>query len=142
MGRCSHVAALLYILLKYLNEIKENSLPCTSKLCTWNHGRKRKEPHKVNEQPYKNKIGINKRQSYDPGNSLMKPVDNQRINNLLSNLQIIRANTSKKTLSMWELLLQLQYNDYELDKLRKSNLKPLVYKLTTDKRSIRQGSLI
>lgn len=72
----------------------------------------------------------------------MKPVDNQRINNLLSDLQIIRANTSKKTLSMWELLLQLQYNDYELDKLRKSNLKTLVYKLTTDKRSIIQGSLI
>ncbi|XP_046424709.1 uncharacterized protein LOC124181980 [Neodiprion fabricii] len=42
MGRCSHVAALLYILLNFVDDTDEDSLPCTSKLCTWNQGRKKK----------------------------------------------------------------------------------------------------
>lgn len=51
MGYCSHVAALLYGLLNYLDEDDEGKL-CTRKLYSWNQGRKRKEPHKAHEQQY------------------------------------------------------------------------------------------
>lgn len=130
MGRCSHVAALLYVLLNYLDACDEDNVPCTSKLCSWNQGRKRKEPHKADEQQYKNKNDISKRRSYDPGRSLTRPVDKQKINNLLSDLQLINA--SRKAPTMWQLLLQPQYEDYILDKPRKSQLKTLVYRLTTN----------
>ncbi|XP_044597969.1 uncharacterized protein LOC123274428 [Cotesia glomerata] len=75
MGRCSHVAALLYVLLNYLDDCDEDNVPCTSKLCSWNQGRKKKEPHKADEQQYKNKNDMSKRRSYDPGRSLTRPVD-------------------------------------------------------------------
>ncbi|CAH1099498.1 unnamed protein product [Psylliodes chrysocephalus] len=130
MGRCSHVAALLYVSLNYLNECDEDNVLCTSKLCSWNQGRKRKELHKADEQQYKNKNDISKRRSYDPRRSLTRPVDKQKINNLLSDLQLINA--SRKAPSMWQLLLQPQYEDYILDKPRKSQLKTLVYRLTTN----------
>ncbi|XP_044597562.1 uncharacterized protein LOC123274130 isoform X1 [Cotesia glomerata] len=91
MGRCSHVAALLYVLLNYLDDCDEDNVPCTSKVCSWNQGRKRKEPHKADEQQYTNKNDMSKRRSYDPGRSLTRPIDKRKINNLLSDLQLINA---------------------------------------------------
>ena len=55
MGRCSHVAALLYVLLNYLDYDDKENVPCTSKLCSWNQERKRKLPHKADELQYTNK---------------------------------------------------------------------------------------
>lgn len=128
MGRCCHVAALLYLLLNYVDDMSNDEVPCTSKLCTWNQGRKKKESHKADEMPYKNKVDLSKRQSYDPGNSLSKPINKQKINCLISDLHV--SSSTKKAPSMWELLLQPQYDDYDLEKPRKSVLKTLVYKLT------------
>lgn len=128
MGRFSHVAALLYVLLNYLDDDEEDNVPCTSKLCSWNQGRKRKEPHKTDEQQYKNKNDISKRRSYDPGRSWTRPINKPKINNLLYDLQLISA--SRKAPSMWQLLLQPQYENYLLEKPRKCHLKTLVYRLT------------
>lgn len=137
MGRCSHVAALLYVLLNYLDDCDEDNVPCTSKVCSWNQGRKRKEPHKADEQQYTNKNDMSKRRSYDPGRSLTRPIDKRKINNLLSDLQLINA--SRKAPSMWQLILQPQYEDYVLEKPRKSHLKTLVYRLTTNVCNNRTG---
>ena len=41
LGRCSHVVAVLFFLLDYVNEHGPTiSTPCTSKECTWNKGKK------------------------------------------------------------------------------------------------------
>lgn len=57
MGRCSHVSALLYALLSYREERKNNEAEsCTSILCSWNQGRKKKAPEKVDERKYGKKI--------------------------------------------------------------------------------------
>ena len=52
MGRCSHVSALLYAILDYKTMFGEENIPCTSKSCAWNTGRKRKMPLKAVERQY------------------------------------------------------------------------------------------
>ncbi|KAH0540002.1 hypothetical protein KQX54_011019 [Cotesia glomerata] len=52
------------------------------------------------------------------------------MSNTYGNLQLINA--SRKAPSMWQLLLQPQYEDYVLEKPRKSHSKTLVYRLMTN----------
>lgn len=49
MGPSLHVATLIYVLLNYLDECDEDYALCTSKLCSWNQGRKEKEPYKADD---------------------------------------------------------------------------------------------
>ena len=49
LGRCSHVVAVLFSSLDYVNEHRPTiCTPCTSKECTWNIGKKRdKNPQRL-----------------------------------------------------------------------------------------------
>ena len=45
LGRCSHVVAVLLLLVDHVKKYGSTvSTPCTSKECTWNKGKKRKKP--------------------------------------------------------------------------------------------------
>lgn len=41
MGRCNHVAAVLYALLDYIQTFGIENETCTSQTCKWNMGRKK-----------------------------------------------------------------------------------------------------
>ncbi|VDI33276.1 Hypothetical predicted protein [Mytilus galloprovincialis] len=46
MGRCSHVAAVLFALLDYAQQFGTDQASCTSGRCEWNVGRKKKKDPK------------------------------------------------------------------------------------------------
>lgn len=126
VGRCSHVAGVLFAIEDFLLTFDEaTSVTCTSKLCAWNKGRKKKEPHEVGEEQYTNKHNQSKKLKYNPF-----PMNNQqntmKVNKFCKDLQMDTSH--KKT--MWELLLLEKYSDYCLTKERKSILREEVYLLT------------
>ena len=55
LDRCSHVTALLYALEDFVKKFGRNNIPRTSKACTWNQGRKSKNPVVVGERQYSEK---------------------------------------------------------------------------------------
>ena len=66
LGRCSHVAALLYALKDFVKKFGRNNIPCTRKLCTWNQGQKSKEPVVVGERQYSEKRVQKTKKDFDP----------------------------------------------------------------------------
>lgn len=53
LGRCAHVAALLFALEDFVSEFGYDLPTCTEKLCSWNKGRKKnKTPSTVHSKEY------------------------------------------------------------------------------------------
>lgn len=117
MGRCSHVCSLLLALDDYIIEFGYEPVAGTSKLCSWNRGRKtKKNPGIAHEKMYPKKKpktttgNLAPVIAHDP-----RPVENQTsehsrlfINNFTATLY------STQNTSMWSTILQYQYDDYSL----------------------------
>ncbi|XP_062614630.1 uncharacterized protein LOC134276383 [Saccostrea cucullata] len=123
MGRCSHVAAVLFALLDYCQQYGHEPAACTSKKCEWNVGRKkRKNPQKITESKYS---GIKQKKideliSYDPRPPIYQTDDNPDIeeNTFWQELQFQNCSSS-----MWATLLKYNYADYDIDDLHAEELK-------------------
>ena len=106
MGRCSHVATLLYAFLDFVMIIKSNNA-CTSKLCEWNRGRQKKLTLRAEESQYKQKTIHAKTKPFDPS-----PVSSNtkshiyNVNSFISNLQ--QESSARSSVSMWELILEVE----------------------------------
>ena len=66
LTRCSYVAAPLYALEDFVKKFGRNNIPRTSKLCTWNQGRKCKKPVVVGERQYSEKRVQKTKKDFDP----------------------------------------------------------------------------
>ncbi|XP_066922319.1 uncharacterized protein [Clytia hemisphaerica] len=84
IGRCCHVAALLFKLSDYSSENNLVLKPSTSEPCTWDKGKKRaKKPEKLHETQY----ASNKRKppgnlyNFDPRPENMRTVSNESVRN-------------------------------------------------------------
>ena len=112
IARCCHVAALL---LKLSDRASENTFvlnACTSEPCPWDKGQKRaKQPEKLHEAKYSS----SKRKppdtlyNFDPRPAKMRTVSNESVRNFTIALQ------NDKNPSMWESLLPLRYENFNLD---------------------------
>ena len=123
MGRCSHVSALLYAILDYKTMFEKENIPCTSKLCTWNTGRKRKMPLKAVDRQYTctKKTSAKPLVQFNPCPLEKRPTEQERVdsvNELLSHLRYKAAQSSTSQPSAWEVLLETRYDDYALDNER------------------------
>lgn len=59
LGRCNHVAALLFAILDWTKKSVTGDQPaCTSMLCEWNKGRKEKAPKALHHAEYES-VGLN-----------------------------------------------------------------------------------
>lgn len=139
LGRCSHVAAVLFA----INDCKDSGSneSCTSKPCTWNVGRKvGKNPKCITDTQYPNrKRKMSSVINFDPRPTLMRStsVTHEERNNFVRELQTASYPGS----SMWQTIIPMHYNDYSLssderDLLRQKvgiicgNLMPSVYGIT------------
>ncbi|KAJ7377435.1 hypothetical protein OS493_029336 [Desmophyllum pertusum] len=124
LGRCSHVVAVLFSVLDYVQDHGPVlAQHCTSQECSWNKGKKRnKNPRRVSQAKYPSK----KRQAtlpvidFDPRPANKREVKVHHINNFLSNIQALSQEDGG--LSMWETQLQFTYYDYDLQCDRNSLL--------------------
>jgi len=125
LGRCSHVVAVLLYILDHVEKHGFLATPtCTSKPCTWNKGKKRnKNPQRLSDTNYKSKVqkGDLKLIDFDPRPSIYRKVTSEHINGLVRNLQPISE--EQDDLSMWEVQLQMKYNDYPPDAEISLNLR-------------------
>ena len=116
LGRCSHIVAVLLMLLDHIKEHGPIvSTPCTGKDCTWNKGKKRqKNPQRLSSAQYPTK----RRKSslnvidFDPRPPQHREVKTLCINEFVKDLQMDCANTGK--LPMWLTQLRIVYADYLL----------------------------
>jgi len=125
LGRCSHVVAVLFYVLDYVQ--KHGTVltkPCTSQECSWNKGKKRnKNPKRLSDAKYpgKKKQAILPVIDFDPRPAKYRNVNVHHINKFLGNLQWL-SQAEGKGVSMWETQLQYTYGDYNLDCERKGVL--------------------
>lgn len=131
LGRCAHVAALLHILLIQCKDNAKQDISCTSQLCSWNQGSKKKEAHKVDHQYNQadnenNEVNNSKNDIVDDNRNSQLEI--QKTLYFARDLQILHRNN--KHPSIWELVITPSYDDYELDLPRKAILCSLVYQLT------------
>ena len=121
LGRCNHVAALLFAILDYTKKNMTDQPACTSLLCEWNKGRKEKAPKALHHAAY-DSVGSTeaKRRKKEPDEtikfdprptSMRSPQSAEHINNFLTSLQS-SLNGEK---SMWEILIPYKYLDFQVD---------------------------
>lgn len=126
LGRCSHVVAVLLHVLDHAEKHGHAATAvCTSKPCSWNKGKKRnKTPKRLSDTDYscKRKKSEVKLIDFDPRPKTHRKVTKQHINGLVRNLQRIYAKRSNE-ISMWEVQLQITYDDYPLEDEISENLK-------------------
>ena len=127
LGRCAHIAALLLHLNEFVSANGyEVNVPSTSRPCAWNAGKKRnKTPKAVHQSAYKScKFSNDRIISWDPRPAeLCGKVGKKEINMFLEDLSRISAQS--KEISMWELSLKRQYDDFQLTEERKQMLQNL-----------------
>ena len=108
LSRCSHVAALLLCMSKYVGE---RAPACTDLPCKWKKGKK-KTPSSINRTVYKSdtvkKTNVIR---FDP-RPTGSCVSSQQVNTFISDLATANANTN--CTSMWVTVLQMSYEDYDL----------------------------
>ena len=112
MGRCSHVAALLFAIEDYVLQFGYDIPSCTSQICTWNLGRKkRKNPQPAFKQQYSKKAAPDRILKHDPRPEEGKTEKEEEnfINLFISTL----PNCGNQT--MFEKMLEIIYEDYEVD---------------------------
>jgi hypothetical protein len=119
MGRCSHVAALLLALEDYTLVFGHEPVACTSKLKSWNQGRKtKKDPGPVHQATYNKKIKVDKIEH----NTLPIECQTEAYKKEFCNKFIADLPTTGN-FSMWERALRIDYSDYELTPDEIENLK-------------------
>jgi len=123
MGRCNHVAAVLFALLDYIETFGTDKQSSTSKPCEWNKGRRsKKAPSKIFETKYpesnkKKKIGDIINFEPRPPSQQNKESPREMEGKLLFNIQSHNLSNS-----MWASLLRFHYSDYEFDNVIKERL--------------------
>ena len=139
LGRCNHVAGLLFALLDWLDKGQKS---CTSKLCEWNVGRKAKRPKVLHESEYSSVTGkpverAKKKpaetMNFDPRPpSLRVAADTPRVNRFISNLQLALNGEA----SMWERIVPIVYDDFTLtaeeERTIKVNVEQFIASLEID----------
>lgn len=150
LGRCSHVISLLLFLDEHVkkNGAKVN-VPCTSKPCSWNKGKKRsKNPQRLSAANYPPKV---KKSStidlidFDPRPNTRQHVSTESLNEFIRGLNDISSqNTNASEVSMWETVLEYSYKDYNFDdekqQLLIENVCQLKANLTPEKTQEIQGT--
>lgn len=97
LGRCNHVAALLFAILDWTKKRTSDQPACTSVLCEWNKGRKEKAPKAFHVATY-DSVGATetKRRKKEPHETvkfdprptnLRSAPSTERINNFLMSMQ-------------------------------------------------------
>lgn len=118
LGRCSHVVAVLFSVLDYVQKHGPSlTQPCTSQECSWNKGKKRnKNPRRVSDAKYpgKNKNASLNVIDFDPRPAKYRHVNAHHINNFLSKVQAL-SQAEDGELTMWETQLRMTYNNYKLE---------------------------
>ena len=127
MGRCSHIAGLLFALEDYTIQFGHKPTSSTSKLCQWNVGRKkRNNPQPAHEANYNNKKATpNRIITHDP-----RPMgsETEQSNRNFANMFIATLpNVANNT--MFATVLEIVYEDYTLGSNRRLVLCELVNKL-------------
>ena len=139
LGRCSHVAALLLYLHDHVEKHGPTvTVPCTSKPCTWNKGKKRdKNPQRLSSTSYPSKVKKSSKVNlidFDPWPTNRRHVKNEHINDLMRDLHTISSKNENGDVSMWETLIEMTYDDYSLDaeneNILKEKIKQLLENLT------------
>ena len=109
MGRCNHIAALLFAMDDFILE-KGHHIAATDKLCGWNTGRKNKRnPQPCHTAVYSKKLKPDRMINFDP----LRPDEedgNSFINNFITTLPHCHSKT------MFEQVLEINYDDYQVDK--------------------------
>ena len=119
MGRCNHIAGLLFALLDFTNK-SENDTSCTSQTCQWNKGRSTKRnPQKIFEATYSSSKKKAKLLNPCPPQFAVSPSEAD----CAHFLQDLQTSSAGKVPSMWETLLHFKYEDYILDDLQVEILK-------------------
>ncbi|KAL5013946.1 hypothetical protein ScPMuIL_008216 [Solemya velum] len=114
MGRCNHVAALLFALedLKFTVQFGFEGLACTSDVCKWNVGRKKKKnPKPAHELRYNKKSAPDRIIEHDPRptTSMTQDAEDDFINTFIKTLPSTRED------SVFEHVLEIKYDEYEVD---------------------------
>ena len=113
MGRCSHVAGLLYKLEEHLLKHGPEPMTCTSKKSYWGQGKKKqKNPTTVTETQYPSskKKKVDDIITYDPTPNFPERNPASTLNDFLT---CVESNSA--TTTMWDTLLFRTYDDYKLD---------------------------
>ena len=134
LNRCCHVAAVLLMLSDYVSDNGHVVVePSTSQPCEWNKGKKRmKDPKALHKSSYKSskKSSSSALYNWDPRPvEFQNKVDQDGVHTFLRNLQAYSA--TQGTLSMWETLLQINYQDFKLDDADVVHYKSLVTEFET-----------
>ena len=128
MGRCSHVAGLLFKLEDHIKENGTAPMTCTSKKSYWGQGKKRqKDPKNVAETEYQStkKKKVDDIISYDPTPNYTQRTTDQALSEFLTMIE----SSDTQTTTMWDTLLYRQYEDYQLDDEQLSLLENKVEQL-------------
>ena len=113
MGRCSHVAALLFVVEDFTIQLGNDAPSCTSQLCQWNVGRKkRKNPQPAHAEQYSKKSAPDRILKHDP--RLVENRTSEADETFINNFILTLPNT--KRASMFEQILAIQYKDYKVDR--------------------------
>ena len=120
MGRCSHVAALLFALEDYTLNFGHEPVSCTSKLCQWNVGRKKAEESTGSAfNEYTKQLKPDRILKHHPGLPLSADSEKDFENLFISTLPVTGDMT------MFQALLELEYEDYVLSSERRQELAML-----------------
>jgi hypothetical protein len=120
LGRCAHVAALLFALEDFISEFGYDLPTCTEKLCSWNKGRrKNKLPSTVHSKSYpsmKKELKKKRASGTDiittdprPSNQRYTEISKEEKNSFVSDLSHIGGESG------WETLLEYEYDDFSID---------------------------
>lgn len=112
MGRCNHVAALLFALEDFTVQFGFEGLACTSDVCKWNVGRKKKKnPKPAHELRYNKKSAPDRIIEHDPRptTSMTQDAEDDFINTFIKTLPSTRED------SVFEHVLEIKYDEYEVD---------------------------
>lgn len=112
--RCAHVGAILFFLLDYIQKnghVLKNA--CTSLPCVWNKGKKRdKNPQKLHKALYSTlKRNPTKLYDFDPRLPQHRGINVEDTNAFLVSSQ---GEFREGAPSMWETLLEVNYDDFKL----------------------------
>ena len=135
LNHCCHVAAVLLMLSDYVSDKGHVVVePSASQPCKWNKGKKRKkEPKALHHISYKSsKMSIpSALYNWDPRPvEFQNKVDQDGVHTFLRNLQAYSA--TQGTLSMWETLLEINYQNFKLDDADVVHYKSLVTEFETE----------
>ena len=129
LGRCSHVGAVLVAINNYLLSFGHDTA-CTSKPCEWNVGRKTgKNPTKITDVTYESKKSAGGVMQYDGRPQPLRSNNIQKSD--LDDFIVSLQNINKNSVSMLQLLLTIEYDDFVLSPEHREVIKCQVDQMLT-----------